>query len=230
MLSYPPRTFPILRGTTFWLLVVCALAPRAEPASIPTITMTFDFPGSEPEHFVTSVSSDGRATYDSNGRLTPQSESGEPFHLEFTMSKATCDRVFSLAKKARYFEGDIDSKAANLAFTGRKTLIYEDGQKKTQATYNYSPLPAIQELTALFQDMSMTLEFGRRLDYYHHYQKLALDEELRSMESMLRGKNLVELAAVTPILQTIAHDSSVMNVSRARALRLLSQANAAPAH
>ena len=77
----------------------------------------------------------------------------------------------------------------------------------------------------MFQDLSATLEFGRRLDYYHHYQKLALDEELRSMESMQHNKNLVELSAVAPILQTIAHDSTVMNVSRARALRLLAQAN-----
>jgi hypothetical protein len=224
------RTFLFSQPSGTWLfllLLLFCLPPgiQAQPGSVPTVTLTFDFPGSEPEHFVATVNSDGRAVYDSNGRLTPQSEGGEPFHLEFAMSKPTCDRIFSLAKKARYFEGDIDSKAPNLAFMGKKILSYESDQKKTQATYNFSPVPAVQELTALFQDLSATLEFGRRLDYYHHYQKLALDEELRSMESMLRDKNLVELPAVVPILQTIAHDASVMNVSRARALRLLSQAN-----
>jgi len=192
--------------------------------------MTFDFPGSEPEHFVASVDADGHATYDSNGRLTPQSEAGDPFHLEFVMSKATCDRIFNLAKKAHYFEGDIDSKAPNLAFTGKKILTYQSGQKKTQATYNFSPIPAVQDLTALFQDMSSTLEFGRRLDYYHHYQKLALDDELRSMEAMQHDKNLEELPAVAPILRAIAHDPSVMNVSRARALRLLSHADQPAGH
>jgi hypothetical protein len=209
-----------------FMLIAC-LASHAET---PAVTLTFDFPGSEPEHFVATVHADGRAAYDSNGRLTPQSEAGEPFHLEFAMSKPTCDRIFDLAKKAHYFEGEIDSKSANLAFMGKKILSYESDKKKTQATYNYSPIPAVQELTSLFQDLSATLEFGRRLDYYHHYQKLALDEELRSMEMMLREKNLVELPAVVPILQTIAHDSSVMNVSRARALRLLSQANGTTGH
>jgi hypothetical protein len=223
------RSSPLICCTIF-LLVVGLGFVRAQQASLPTVTMTFDFPGSEPEHFVAAISSDGHTVYDSNGRLTPQSEAGEPFHLEFAMSKATCERIFTLARKAHYFEGEIDSKAQNLAFMGKKTLSYENGSRKTQATYNYSTIPAVQELTSVFQDLSATLEFGRRLDYYHHYQKLALDEELRDMEVMLREKNLVELPAVAPILRTIANDSSVMNVSRARALRMLSQANGVSGH
>ncbi len=79
----------------------------------------------------------------------------------------------------------------------------------------------MQELTTLFQNISTTLEFGRRLDYYHHYQKLALEEELKQMEQMVKEKNLDELPAVAPILKTILADQSVMNVTRARAQRLL---------
>jgi hypothetical protein len=206
------------------LLALVAFAARLS-AQTASVTMTFDFPGSEPEHFVAAVAADCHSTYDSNGRLTPQSEAGEPFHLEFAMSKPTCDRIFSLAKKAHYFQGNLDSKTPNLAFTGKKTLTYQDGSRKSEGTYNYSPLQPVTELTALFQDLSATLEFGRRLDYYHHYQKLALDDELKSMENMVREKNLEELPAVVPILRTIANDSTVMNVSRTRAMRLLAQAS-----
>jgi hypothetical protein len=219
MRFFSPKTFCFLKTFLFLGLSSSLWAQN------PTVTMAFDFPGSEPEHFVATVALDGNSSYDSNGRLTPQSEGGEPFHLEFAMSKPTCDRIFKLAKKAHYFQGELDSKTPNLAFMGKKILSYQDGAKKTQATYNYSPDQAVQELTALFQDLSATLEFGRRLDYYHHYQKLALDAELKDMEMMLRNKNLVELPAVTPILRTIANDNSVMNVSRTRALRLLAQAN-----
>jgi hypothetical protein len=214
-----------MRVVMFLLLAALACRLSAQTA---TVTMLFDFPGSEPEHFVAVVAADGHSTYDSNGRLTPQSDTGEPFHLEFTMSKATCDRIFGLAKKAKYFQGDLDSKNSNLAFMGKKTLSYQDGSKKTEGSYNYSPLAPVQELTSLFQDLSATLEFGRRLDYYHHYQKLALEDELKSMEMMQREKNLEELPAVVPILKTIANDSSVMNISRSRALRLLAQAGEKP--
>ena len=38
------------------------------------VTFTLDFPGSEPSHYVISVSSDGHSTYDSDGKLSPDSE------------------------------------------------------------------------------------------------------------------------------------------------------------
>jgi hypothetical protein len=188
----------------------------------PAVTFKFDFPGAEPEHYIVSISSDGHASYDSNGKLTLQSDAGDPFHLDFSISETTRARVFDLARKAHYFEGKIDSGKKNIANTGAKVLIYKDGAKSTQASYNYSPLSAVQDLTSLFQQLSTTLEFGRRLEYYRHYQKTALDEELKHMEQQSSQNDLQELAAVAPILQQIANDSSLMNVVRARALRLLS--------
>ena len=200
-------------------------ASAASPSSAPSVTFKFDFPGADPDHYTIAVSSDGHAVYDSDGKLSLQSDEGDPFHLEFTISQSTRARVFDLAQKARYFNGKIDSGKKGLANTGAKTLVYQDGEKIAQATYNYSPLPAVQELTALFQQLSMTLEFGRRLEYYRHYQKTALDEELKHMEEQSKQSGLQEVAAVAPILQQIVNDSSLMNVVRARAQRLL----AAPA-
>ena len=206
------------------LLVLGTGCLAAQTPALPTVTLTFDFPGSEPEHFIFSVASDGRCSYDSNGKLTLQSDVGEPFHLDFTISQPTRDRIFELAKKARYFEGNLDSGKSNIAFTGTKVLGYRDGSRNTHATYNYSTQPAVQQLTSLFQSLSATLEFGQRLDYYHRYQKLALDDETKRMEEMARDNNLAELGAVSSILRSIADDHSVMNVVRARALRLLSGA------
>ena len=64
----------------------------------------------------------------------------------------------------------------------------------------------MQQITQLFQSLSTTLEFGRRLQYFHHYQKLALDEELKRMEEMANENNLQEISAVVPILQQIETD------------------------
>jgi hypothetical protein len=84
----------------------------------------------------------------------------------------------------------------------------------------------VQELTNLFQSLSTTLEFGRRLEYYHRYQKLALDDELKRMEEMAKQNSLAELSAVAPVLQQVASDPSVINPVRVRAQRLLAQAEA----
>jgi hypothetical protein len=197
-------------------LVLSAVAQQ----TVTTVSFTCDFPGSEPAHYVVSVSDDGSARYDSDSKLN-DSAASEPFHSEFTVSQGARTRVFDLSKRAHYFEGEIDSKKKNLASTGVKTLTYKDAQKSTHATYNYSPVPAVEELTEFFQSLSTTLEFGNRLDYYLRYQKLALDEELKRMEEMSNSGGLIEVSAVAPILQKIVDDPAVMKVVRARAQRML---------
>ena len=82
----------------------------------------------------------------------------------------------------------------------------------------------MQELTNLMQNLSQTLEFGHRLQYDFRYQKLALDEELRRMEEVARSNQLVEVTAIQPILDQIIADQSVINITRARAQRLLERA------
>jgi hypothetical protein len=193
---------------------------QAQQTLLPTVSFTCDFPGSEPDHYAISVSEDGNAAYDSDSKLN-ESAASEPFHLDFAVSQTSRTRIFDLAKRAHYFEGELDSKKKNLASTGVKTLAYKDPQKSTRATYNYSPIPAVEDLTAFFQSLSTTLEFGHRLDYYLRYQKLALDEELKKMEEMLNSGGLVEMSAVAPVLQKIADDPAVIKVVRARAQRLM---------
>jgi hypothetical protein len=209
-------------GLLLLLIVGLTLPARAQETAV--VTFTLDFPGSEPSHYAISVFSDGHATYDSDGKLSPESE-GDPFHLDFSMSAATRQRVFELAERADYFQGEINSKKKNLASTGRKTLTYKDFRRSASATYNYSPVAAVQQITQLFQSLSLTLEFGRRLQYFHRYQKLALDEELKRMEEASTGNGLEELAAVMPSLQAIALDSSVINPVRARAQRMMERSN-----
>ena len=204
------------------LLPGCSATPcLAADNMSASLSFAFDFPGSEPSHYVIAVASDGKASYDSNGKLTADSEPDSPFRLEFVASPETCARMFDLVKKAKYLHGQIDSKKSNLASTGIKTLIYKDGSNSSQATYNYSPVSAVQQLTDLFQGMSSTLEFGRRLEYFHRYQKLALDEELKHMEEQSSHGQIGEISAIAPVLQGIVDDQSVIKVVRARAQRLL---------
>ena len=186
-----------------------------------TVTFTLDFPGSDPEHFSISVQSDGHARYECSAKISPDSEDRENYQTEFTFSDATRARIFALAAQAHYFSGKIDSGNRKLANTGAKKLSYKDDQRDFTATYNFSPHPAVEQLTSLFQSVSATLEFGRRLAYYHRYQKLALDEQLKQMEDEARHGELAELQSVKPVLQQIYDDNSVLNVVRARAHRVM---------
>ncbi len=126
-----------------------------------------------------------------------------------------------MAAKAGYFQKDLDTHRKNLAFTGKKTLRYADATRTGETSYNYSENSAVGDLTSLFQNLSTTLEFGHRLDYFHRYQKLALNEELKRMQEMAQSNMLTEVIAIQPILEKIVADQSVINVARARAQRLL---------
>src|SRR5579864_1805558 len=213
------RTFSILlslvlfAGWSAFEVATSATASAEEPA---TITFAFDFPNSDPAHYTISVDSNGRAKYECAAKTSADSEELETYQYEFNFSGANRDRIFDLASQAHYFAGKVDSGNRKLAFTGSKKLTYQDGQHSYSAGYNYSGLPAVQRLTELFQKVAATLEYGRHLDYYHRYQKLALDDELKSMEVQAKSNELSEMQAVQPILQKIFEDASVMNVVRAR--------------
>jgi len=216
-----------MRWLTLWTIVLISVfacvAARAQQAGA-TVGFTLDFQGANPSHYEIVISSDGNGSYSSNGQLDQHSEPADPAALKFTISENIRGQMFDLVKKTHYLKGNVDSGHKNIANTGNKVLTYKDADHNSQATYNYSPVPAIQELTAIFQGLSTTLEFGRRLSYFRKYEKLALDDDLKRMEQMQREKNLGDLQAISPVLNGIANDPSVMNVSRARALRLLALA------
>ena len=206
------------------LILLCNFsALAAEPA---TVTFTLDFPGSDPEHYSISVQSDGSAVYECSAKISSDSDDTETYQAAFKFSDAARARIFDLTAQAGYFSGKIDSGNKKLAFTGSKKLAYKDDQRNFTASYVFSPQPAVQQLSTLFQNVAATLDFGRRLTYYRRYQKLALDDEMKRMEDQARHGDLAELQAVKPILQEIFDDRSVMNVVRARAQRIMEMGKA----
>jgi len=215
------RGIKIFQLGALLLMLATGWDALAQQSQNPAITFTYDFPGSQPDHYFISVSAQGQSSYDSTAKLTPSSGEDDPYRLDFKLSQENCSRIFALAQRANYFKGKIDSGQKKIANTGAKTLTYDDGVKSTRATYNYSPLAPVQELTKLFAGISSTLEFERRLTYEYRYQKLALDDELKQMEDLNDRDDLEELVAVVPILQKIAMDTSLVNIARARAQRLL---------
>ena len=200
------------------VVAIPAAAHAAEPA---TVSFTLDFPNSNPDHYSISLESDGHAHYESSGKISEDSDDRSTYQTDITFSDATRVRVFDLAAQAHYFSGKVDSGNKKLAFTGKKTLSYKDGQRSSEAEYNFSPLVPVQQLTTIFENIGATLEFGHRLSYFHRYQKLALDDELKRMEDQARRGELAELQAVKPVLQEIYDDGSVINVVRARARRIM---------
>jgi len=204
--------------------------PSQHPAA-PTVTFTFDWPSIEPHRYAISVDSSGNAAYQSwtADPTAEQSSGGDPELLKFTMSAAARDRIFVLARQLKYFNGDFEYHKHRVAFTGNKTLAYSDPEKQYETRYNWSENAAMGELTALFQGMSTTIESGRRLERLRRFERLGLDEELKSLEHLAVERQATELQLIAPILEQLAVDPGVMNIARQRARHILQVAGAPPA-
>lgn len=223
------------RSTLLPLLLVFALAlvaqvPNLHPEQTftpePIVSFSLEFSGAIPPYYSISVESTGKSAYRSSP--VPGDMAGDPYITKFVVSEPARNRIFGLAKKLHYFKGDYEYHKGRLANTGIKTLYYTDEKRNNSTEYNYSSNQDIQELTRLFQGISTTMEFGRRLTYYYDHQKLGLDEELKRMDQMAQEGGLEELQAVAPILQKIAADPQVMHIDQQHAQRLLQMASAGP--
>lgn len=217
----------------FALLLICAsVCAQDEKANAPLHpnepTITFDryWEAATPQEYTITVKGSGEAHYLSRNptRVEKGAQEVDPdYTLDFTMSPANRDRIFALAQQTNYFSGDFDYKH-KVADTGKKTLTYADAARNFQTTYNFSQNRNIEEVTKVFQGISIVVEHGRKLEFMHRFDKLGLDDELKGMEEMAEAGYLREIQIITPVLQNIANDTTVLHMARQRAQRLLAAA------
>src|SRR5579862_7864330 len=137
-----------LAGCFLIMLLWMSAMVAAQSTPVPTVSFSLSFPGSQPDRYAVTVPLSGDATYFSDGKLMEGGEADD-FKLVFSISADTRTRIFDLAKKAHYFSADVDSRKKNMAFTGTKVLTYNDGQKENRASFNYSTVAPVEELTSL---------------------------------------------------------------------------------
>jgi hypothetical protein len=194
------------------------------------VTFTFDWPSVEPHRYIISVEASGNALYRS-WTSDPASDQGpgDPYTLQVVLSAAARDRIFTLARQLDYFNGDFEYHKHRVASTGDKTLAYADSEKQYSTRYNWSENGGVSQLTELFEGISATIESGRALERLYRFERLGLDEELKTLQHLAAERQATELQLIAPILEQLAADPGVMNIARQRARQILQTANAPPA-
>jgi hypothetical protein len=206
-----------------FLFAIFAVAQEKAPKTAPSaavVRFTFDHEQVEVPHFSFEVDSQGRSKYKSLGKADSNGET-ETLEKEFTLSEKTRDRIFELAKKTDYFKGNFDYTKSKIAFSGKKTLSYSDGNRTGTTTVNWSENPAITELNSIFQGISSTVEAEPRLKRLRRYDKLGLNSELAALEGQAQSGWLKEISLIEDVLRDIAQDGTIMGLARKRADHLL---------
>jgi hypothetical protein len=195
--------------------------PSAPPDSVPPIIIfTQKWEQTLPPYYSIAVDSTGRTTYHSSPN---PDNAGDPYDVEFQLSRETSIRIFDLAKQLNFFRGDFDYKKSRIAYTGTKRLIFENGKEQHWTSYNWSDNLAIQQITRIFQNVSETIELGRVVAEKYRFDKLGVDAEMRKLEEAAQDDRTAELQAIQPILSKIAKDPGMMNITRRRAELLLAK-------
>jgi hypothetical protein len=221
----------VLLAGLLWEVGACAQAVHQVTAIAPPtgarVTFKFDWEQGRP-WLRYSIAVDDAGTTHFEGTGNPiESGDGDTFSADFAMTEANRQKIFELAKKLDYFQGNFEAKQKNIAKTGQKTLEYDglgDGSGQTirhASTYNYSSNSEVQELTRLFQAIAATVDYGRKLEFQSRFDKLGMDAQLKSLQDMQASHYVEELQAIEPILQKIADDPNMMHINRVTAKQLL---------
>ncbi len=220
-----------LAGLLFSLSAVAQQAAMSVPAGTEPASVYFSFlwnVGIPWQSYSIQVRFDGKTHFDG---IPNQSQSGDtdPVQQDFTMSEANRKKVFDLARKLNYFQGDFDSHLKRIAQTGAKTLAYKSAQVQGSSTYNYSQNPDVQQLTQLFLGIATTLDYGCKLAWRYRFDKLGMNQLLRELEDLQAGHQVEELNAIEPMLRKIASDPDLMHITRQSAQHLLATLSVAEA-
>src|SRR5262249_560853 len=143
---------------------------RARTSSrFPTVIYTSVLWSADPAYYSIAVDAAGTATYQS----APESvgRTGAPYTLEFHVSDRTRRTVFNVVHGLDFFRGEIPVRQVTSANDTARTLMYHDLGFSTQLTYSSSADSDIEELTSIFEEVSETVEYGRRLAYLEQHDK-----------------------------------------------------------
>jgi hypothetical protein len=228
----------VLRRGLAIALMVCSTAAFTQTADLPSaaspknqaeISFQFDHMGLQVPHFTLRVREDGSGRYVADQAeiaATANSMRGQAAqHVDRTvnLTSATVTKIFKAAKAANHFNIECESKAKNIADTGKKTLNYTGADGSGSCTYNYSENKTIDLLTNTFLAIAFTIDEGRRLEFLHRYDRLGLDAEMISFSQELEAGRALELGTISPTLAAIADDTAVIQRVRLRAVKMLEQ-------
>lgn len=173
----------------------------------PTVVFTSVLWTANPSYYSIAIDATGAATYQS----APDSvdRTGIPYSVIFQATDATRRTTFNITRELDFLRGDFPVTLASAANNPVRTLTYHDSTFNNQLIYSDSTDSEIQELTSIFEEISTTLEFSRRLAYLHQHDKDGLEPELKSMRADGEHHLLRELPAVAAILRSIASDQSL---------------------
>jgi len=228
-----------MKIATFMVLGVVSVAlgqppsPTDPPAVLQgQVSFQFERAGLPVPRYMLEVHEDGTGRYkaDESASVPSQSSSAAQYmggkHIDrpITLSPGTVAKIFKQARALDHFNIACDSKAKNIANTGKKTLTYVGPDGQGSCVYNYSDNKSVAALSDMFLAIAFTMDEGRRLEFFHRYDRLGLDAEMTALAHEADEGRALEMGTIAPTLASIEGDTALIQRVRLKAGKLLEQA------
>ncbi len=180
-------------------------------ADNPTLTFRRIFKSSYPEFVEITVNEDGTGTYDI--RQLDDTASPQPLQIGTPLVR----KMFELADDLHDFEDvdlDVHRRIANL---GQKTFVYKKGAETHEASFNYTLNSSARRLLEIFEGLQRQELDVSDMERVMHYDHLGIADVIARVQSDVKNKLIPEPDALLPVLDQIASDSELMDMSRQRA-------------
>lgn len=202
-----------------WLaFLVCAASVMA---ASPTLTFIKAFPGSEPAYESITVQRTGDLVY--------KEAEDDNLPVSAHLSEAEVSQLFRLASELDNFKTPVEA-GVKVAMMGKKTFRYtNESGAVTQTVFNYTLVPAAQQLLDRFEQIAATERAYSDLDRTAKFDKLGVNDSLAQIESLWLQKKLAAPEQFIPLLERISSHDSYMHLARERAARLKDAFSAPPA-
>ncbi len=210
----------------------CSAAAQTESAAdapAAQVRFTYQNPQLQPAKYSLTVNQDGSGSYHSEIGDAPQDKEEAPTRPQdraIHISKVTRDKIFAVARQNKYFAIACDGGGKHVAFQGTKTLEFKGREGQGSCTYDWSKNKSVEELTNIFEGISLTLEEGAKLQMEYEHSRLSLDPELELLDQLARQGRALEFGNIASILRTIANDQAVLKRVQRRAQDLLTLSQA----
>lgn len=189
-----------------------AVAQQGPPA---VITFDFDFPNNTPPHYTLRIAEDGAGSYTAPAQNDPNATT--TFHL-------VAEDVapwFARARALNCFQGNFAS-TRKVAFTGTKALSMQSGKCSGQTTFSFTQDPQLTAIVTDLQQLAATLQTGQTLQQDLRFHRMALDQDMESLQQALAGHVASHPEAIAPALEQVCDDPQVVEKARRSARAMLS--------
>jgi hypothetical protein len=188
-------------------IIACLISGIAAGAA-PRISYTKEFPGSSPAFVSITIDRNGDAVYKESVK--------DDYPLQFRLTPAETNEIFSLADKLNHFSRPLESNL-KVAKMGLKTFRFEDGAEAHEVKFNYSVDENARALMDWFERIAESEQSFIRLERAVKYDKLGVNEALLLMQILYDKERLVAPEQFLPLLDRVAKNDSYLHMSRERA-------------